>query len=116
MTDSFGTNSSKSVEVSITLVNDQSLSFTLPEDNVIFIEDSGQVQLFATAPNITDPDDNPQQRSVIHSAYIDLYDHDEDFEWLSFNSSPLYDNITGYFDVDVLHLTGNGTVDQYEEV
>ena len=117
VTDSLGTNSSKPVEISITLVNDQSLNITIPEDNVTFIEDSGQVQLFVTAPIITDPDDNPQQRSVIHAAYIFLYDdYDEDFEWLSFNSSPLYDNITGYFDDYYLCLSGPGTVDQYEEV
>ena len=116
VTDSFGTNSSKPVEISITLVNDRSPNISLPEDNVMFIEDSGQVQLFVTAPNITDPDDNPQQRSVIHSAYICLYYHNVAFEWLSFNSSPLHDNIMGYFDRNTLHLSGNGTVDQYEEV
>ena len=116
VTDSFGTNSSKPVEIIIALVNDQSPSISLPEDNVMFIEDSGRVQLFVTAPNITDPDDNPQQRSVIYLAYIDLNYHNVAFEWLSFNGSSFNDNITGYFNGNGLYLDGGGTVDQYEEV
>lgn len=115
VTDSNGINSSKPVEINITLVNDQPPHISLPEDSVNFIEDSGLLQLFPTAPNITDPDDNPYQRSVIYSAYLDLYNHDPDFESLTFISS-LNDNIVGSFDGYYLVLSGNATIEEYEEV
>jgi len=114
VTDSFSINSSKPVEVSITLVNDQSLNISLPQDTVTFIEDSEKLQLFVTAPEINDPDDNPYQRSVIYSASLFLSGHNREFEWLSFNSSST--NIVGSFDGNLLQLIGNATVDDYEEV
>ena len=119
VTDSFGINSSKAVDISITLINDHPPSISLSEDNVTFIEDTGQVQLFVTPPNITDLDDNPYQRSVIDSAYLclfDLYDLDDGNEWLSFNNGLLYNSIMGSFDGYCLLLNGTGTIEEYEEV
>ena len=116
VTDSLGSNSSKPVGVNITLVNDQLPRISLPENNVTFIEDSGPLQLFPTAPNITDPDDNRYQRSVIQSAYQYLDYHDSDFERLSFNSSSLNNDIEGSFDGYYLDLSGNATIEDYEEV
>jgi len=118
VTDSFGTNSSKAVSISVTLVNDHAPSILLPEDNVTFIEDTGQVQLFATPPNITDLDDNPRQRSVINSAYVLPYDpyNFSDSEWLSFNNGLPYNNITGLFYNGYLELQGTETIEEYEQV
>ena len=114
VTDSNGTNSSKSVEVSIILVNDQRPSISLREDNVTFVEGQGPLQLFFLRPVITDPDDNLYQRSTISSAYIYQYNHDPDFERLSFDMSN--DNIMGSFDGNYLMLSGNATVEDYEQV
>ena len=116
VTDLRGSNSSKPVEVNITLVNDQPPRISLPEDIVTFTEDSGPLQLFPTAPNITDPDDNRYQRSVIQSAYLYLDYHDTDFERLSFNSSSLNNDIVGSFNGSYLYLRGNATIEDYEEV
>lgn len=117
VTDSFGTKSSKPVEINITLINDQSLNISLPQDTVIFVEDSDQLQLFFTAPVINDPDDNSDQRSVIYSASLVLSGHNREFEWLSFNTSSMYSNdIMGSFDDNLLQLIGNATVDDYERV
>lgn len=116
VTDSLGSNSSKPVEVNITLVNDQPPRISLPEDNVTFIEDSGPLQLFPTAPNITDPDDNLYQRSVIQSAYLYLYVYDSNFERLFFNSSSLSSDIMASYYGYYLYLSGNATIEDYEEV
>ena len=116
VTDLFGTNSSKPVEVNITLVNDQQPSISLPEDIVTFIEGSSPLQLFTIAPNITDPDDSPYQRSIITCALLCPNYHDPDFEELSFNSSSLNNVIEGSMDNDCLLLSGNATIEDYEEV
>ena len=117
VTDLFGVNGSKSIEVNITLINDQPPNISLPASNVTFMEDMGQLQLFTTAPNISDPDDNPNQRSIIYSASLVLLGHNSDFERLTFNDSSSYNNsIVGSFNGDILQLSGNGTVDDYKEV
>lgn len=119
VTDSIGTNSSKSLEVNITLVNDQRPSISLPEGNVTFIEGSGPLQLFVTAPNITDPDDRPYQRSAIVYVYIHLYyysNFDSNFERLSFNDSSLNNSIVGSYSDYYLDLHGSATIEDYEQV
>jgi len=115
VTDSLGTFSNKSVSVDVLLVNDQSLNISIPVDMVTFVEDSGPLQIFPNATVIDDPDDDLDMRSVIFSASLILYGHNEGYEWLSFNVTT-DDNISESFSDGVLRLMGSGTVDEYEEV
>jgi len=115
VTDSFGTSSNKSVSVDILLVNDQTINISIPVDMITFVEDSGPLQIFPNATVIDDPDDDLDMRSVIFSASLILYGHNEGYEWLSFNLTT-DSNITGSFSDGVLRLMGSGNVNEYQEV
>ena len=115
VTDQKGTSSSKSVDVDVLLVNDQSLNISIPVDMLTFVEESGPLQIFPDGVVIVDPDDNVDMRSEIISATLILYGHSDQYEWLSFNTTA-NSNITGIFRNGILQLMGSGTVNNYQEV